>query len=151
MGGKGNGQQTCYFGSSNCWTPWASGSASCSPPNIGPDGFRIVAGSLRQAAFCGIGSYATAEIVNNLPYSWYLFWTGISHRQGFGTAAEYYAESDLRHCNGRHSGLRGCVRVKRKLLWMLGNSQNVNRPTNCPDRGCAPAPLTVAIVPYPPM
>ena len=94
MGGKGNGQQTCYFGSSNCWTPWASGSASCSPPNIGPDGFRIVAGSLRQAAFCGIGSYATAEIVNNLPYSWYLFWTGISYRHGFGTAAEYYAESD---------------------------------------------------------
>jgi hypothetical protein len=93
-GWQGNGQQSCYFVLSSCWTPWSIGTASCLPPNIGPDGFRIVGGSIRESAFCGTGSNATADIENNLPDSLYINWTGISYKQGFGTSAEYYAESD---------------------------------------------------------
>jgi hypothetical protein len=54
----------------------------------------MVGGSVRVAAVCGTGSSATADIENDLPNSFYLNWSAISYKQGFGTSEEWYAESD---------------------------------------------------------
>ena len=92
-GWSSNNQQTCTSYPSACWTPWASGTASCDAPNLGIDGFRILGGSTRILSQC-LGGYATAQISNSLPYSYELKWLDEMYTRYGGLAYQYGAFSD---------------------------------------------------------
>jgi len=87
-----NGNQACDALFSGCWTPWATSSASCYSPNVGPGGWRIVGGSVSQYASCALGN-AYATIDNNPPGNWYLNWYGYAYNSGDVMSYYYSAYS----------------------------------------------------------
>ena|SRR5215471_10902125 len=93
-GWTSNNEQDCMSNSSACWTPWATGSASCDAPNLGMDGFRIVGGSTRILSQCPYGGLGTAQISNNLPYSFELTWYDEDTDEAGNLAYQYHAFSD---------------------------------------------------------
>ena len=96
---QNNGEQTST--TYQTYTPWATSTASCLPPNVGANNFRQVGGSVRTYEFCPNApapsiEYALAQITTDDPQhtgDWTMYWYSEVDSGPYETMVYYWSAS----------------------------------------------------------